>query len=391
MKRIAHPVRDDWRRDAEPAGFVWHTADAPYWCDDAHWAFDDREIAALETAAREVYALLLEAGEDVIARGLLSDFGIPEWAHDLVVRAWRNEPPALNYGRFDFGWTGEGAPKLFEFNCDTPTALLEAAVVQWTWLEHAYPEDDQFNRLHDALLDRWRDLALRLGRRVHFTCYEDPSGEDSVTTAYMRDLAHQAGLDTAALPIEKIGWSARQRCFVDLDDRPIRALFKLYPWEWLLAEPFGKNVPIVGDDMIWIEPIWKMIWSNKRILIHLWELAPGHPNLLPAYDRPDGLANYVRKPIQSREGANVAIVENRTVVAETKGPYGEGPMVYQEFYPLRATDGAYPILGVWSVDGEPAGLGIREGGLITGNSARFIPHRIVKTTPNPLAPSHCAG
>jgi glutathionylspermidine synthase len=34
------------------------------------------------------------------------------------------------------------------------------------------------------------------------------------------------------------------------------------------------------------------------------------------------------------------------------------------------------VLGVWTVGGEAAGLGIREGGRITGDEARFVPHII---------------
>jgi glutathionylspermidine synthase len=32
------------------------------------------------------------------------------------------------------------------------------------------------------------------------------------------------------------------------------------------------------------------------------------------------------------------------------------------------------VIGAWIVDGEPCGLGIREDGLITGNTAKFVPH-----------------
>jgi glutathionylspermidine synthase len=35
------------------------------------------------------------------------------------------------YGRFDLAYRGDGPPKLLEYNADTPTALFEAAVVQW--------------------------------------------------------------------------------------------------------------------------------------------------------------------------------------------------------------------------------------------------------------------
>lgn len=34
------------------------------------------------------------------------------------------------------------------------------------------------------------------------------------------------------------------------------------------------------------------------------------------------------------------------------------------------------MIGAWIVDGQPAGMGIREDGPITGNTARFVPHII---------------
>lgn len=128
--------------------------------------------------------------------------------------------------------------------------------------------------------------------------------------------------------------------------------------------------------MIWIEPIWKMIWSNKAILAVLWEMFPDHPNLLQATMAPPA-GDAVAKPLLSREGANVSIRKGGAVVAETDGDYGEEGFVYQAFYPLLETaPGVFPVIGSWVVDGEPAGMGIREDGMITGNTARFVPHVI---------------
>ena len=77
----------------------------------------------------------------------------------LISRAWDEEPPALYHGRFDLGYDGSDPPKLFEYNCDTPTALFEAAVVQWEWKEAVCPDHDQFNSLHERLVAKWRDIA----------------------------------------------------------------------------------------------------------------------------------------------------------------------------------------------------------------------------------------
>ena len=75
----------------------------------------------------------------------------------------------------------------------------------------------------------------------------------------------------------------------------------------------------------WIEPPWKAVLSNKGMLALLWEMFPGHPNLLPAFfeDEPNakGLSSsFVRKPLLSREGANVEIVRHGNVVAAQQGP-----------------------------------------------------------------------
>ncbi len=164
---------------------------------------------------------------------------------------------------------------------------------------------------------------------------------------------------------------------MDLDEKPITALYKLYPWEWLVSETFGRNLIESMDRTLWIEPIWKMMWSNKAILPVLSSMFPEHPNLLGAsYERPS-FGRHVAKPLLAREGANIDILDGSRIVASTAGAYGDAGYVYQELFALpEMAPGTYPVIGSWIVDGQPAGMGIREDGLITGNSARFVPHVI---------------
>jgi glutathionylspermidine synthase len=106
--------------------------------------------------------------------------------------------------------------------------------------------------------------------------------------------------------------------------------------------------------------------------------------LLPAYfsdEAPSSWREFVRKPLWGREGANVAIVRDGEVAVEMPGRYGTEGFIVQEFMPLPNFPGVdgphYPVLGAWVVDGEPAGLGIRESdGLITDNLSYFVPHTI---------------
>lgn len=378
MRRQLLPPRDDWQAIVQSEGLIWPgTRDAPYWEERAAYAFTAAEVREIEAAADTVYQLLIAAGDRIAAEpALMARFGIPEFCHAAIRDAWHAEPPALNYGRFDFGYDGSGPPKLFEFNCDTPTAMLEAAVIQWTWKEQVAPDLDQFNALHDSLLTRWEELKPRLpGGRIWFAHVADDAHEDTITTTYMRDLAEQAGIETHGVLIHDIGLDAEGRV-VDGEDQLISAIFKLYPWEWIVEEEFGPAIIAHLGDTHWLEPIWKMLWSNKAILPLLWEMFPDHPNLLAAaWDSAEIGGAYVAKPLIAREGANIEIVENGQVIARSDGEY-QGARIYQQLYPLKDFGGGYPVLGVWSVDGKAVGMGIREDGLITGNQARFVPHVI---------------
>ena len=379
MIRREIEARADWREKVEADGLIWHTANGqPYWCETAYYSFTGAQIAEIETATAELYRLFLAAGQAIVDdQRLLDRFGIPQLFHRPIRDAWDAEPPALNFGRFDLGYDGNGPPKLFEFNCDTPTSLLEAAVVQWSWKEERFPHLDQFTSLHDKLVAKWTDIRELLPPGVLFAHVADNAGEDTVTTSYLRDTAEAAGIETGGIVMADLGWDSERRCFVDAQGQPIATLFKLYPWEWLVNEEFGPHlVESLADGMIWIEPIWKMIWSNKAILSVLWEMFPDHPNLLATTMTPPR-GDAVAKPLLAREGANVSIRKGGSVIAETAGDYGEEGFVFQSFYPLpEPSPGVFPVIGSWVVDGAPAGMGIREDGLITGNTARFVPHVI---------------
>ena len=86
----------------------------------------------------------------------------------------------------------------------------------------------------------------------------------------------------------------------------------------------------------------------------------------------------MRKPIFSREGANITIIRHGDVVAAEGGPYGAEGFIRQALAPLPNFFGHYPVLGSWLVDHAPCGLSIREdAGPITGNNSRFLPHAIL--------------
>ena len=370
MQRHCCQVRADWREKVEGLGLTYHSHESgPYWDESACYELTGVEVDALEAAGNKLHRLCIEAAGEVIERGWWKRLGIPDAAIPSITRSWERDDFSL-YGRFDLSFDGKNPPKLLEYNADTPTALVEAAVVQWFWLQELRPGADQFNSIHERLIEAWRRWS---GQTIHFSSIKE-NPEDEQTVLYLRDTCQQAGVETSAVHIEDIGWEHRQNCFVDLDFRPIKTCFKLYPWEWLWHEDFG--VHLRGDSVQFIEPAWKMLLSNKGLLPILWELFPGHENLLPSFQGADLLEGcYVRKPKLSREGNNVTWVEGGIVVEETGGDYGEEGFVYQQLAALPDFDGHHPVFGVWMVDHEAGGLGIREDTRrITGNLSRFVPH-----------------
>jgi glutathionylspermidine synthase len=380
MERELCAPRADWVAQCEAVGFGYHSIDGTYWDESRRYRFTADEVDTLEAATAELHARCLDAAEHVVANGRMGELAIPAAWRDRVAESWRARQPSL-FGRFDLAFDGGGPPKMLEYNADTPTALLEASVVQWHWLEQTVrrdaPDADQFNSLHEKLIANWRALAVTWSANttVHFSCAGD-SEEDRGNLDYLRDVATQAGVATRFVAVEDIGWDSATGRFVDLDDAAIDVLMKLYPWEWLAAEDFGPH--LLASRVRVVEPAWKMLLSNKGLLPILWELFPGHPNLLPAYFAPGRIdGDWVEKPLLSREGANVTIHRGDATIA-AGGDYGAEGRICQAYAPIPRFGDDYATIGSWIVGDAPAGIGLREDASpITRNTSRFVPHYFV--------------
>lgn len=378
MRRITIEPRPNWQQRVEEFGLHFHSLRGEtYWDESACYEFTPTEIDTIDYATEALHKMCLALVAEVVEKRMFDPFNIPPEFHDLVVKSWQDGEPTV-YGRFDLAFDGDSPPKMLEYNADTPTALLEAAVAQWVWVRDTDPEaGDQFNSLHDRLIAAWKKIHARDARPVHFAAMSGMM-EDYITAEYMRDVAIQAGFNTAYIDVEQIGWDATRRTFVDTTGFPIQRMFKLYPWEFIVREEYAPFVLETAAAMKWVEPPWKMILSCKAILPLLYERHPDSPFLLPASFEPLPGGSYVRKPIHAREGANIQVVVDGKTALETDGSY-EGPYVYQALGPVKAHDGRYAVVGSWIIDDWPGGIGVREDdSLVTRNTSRFIPHRIVQ-------------
>lgn len=382
MKKVPIAPRPGWQAFAESVGFYFHTIDnEPYWDESAYYQFSLSQIEDdIETPTEQLHQMALDLVPDIVqSEEKLQQLGIPQRFWDAVRDSWQRAEPHL-YGRMDFAYDGKGPAKLLELNYDTPTSLYETGFFQWVWLEDqqmrgALPAGaDQFNSLQDKLEQAFAELPLP--RPFYFSSVTQ-SQEDKGTVDYLMDIALQSGLDSRYIQLEQLGDIDGQ--LVDLEGFPIQGLFKLYPWEFMLQEEFADIV--FTTDTRFIEPLWKVLLSNKGILPLLWQKHQGHPNLLPAFfdDGKQALnAGWVRKPLFSREGANIELITHSGERLFQLGPYDDAGYIRQAFAPLPKFGDSYTLIGSWLVGDMAAGMGIREdNSLITKDSSRFLPHIIL--------------
>ena len=377
MKWVDLPERENWQSSVESQGFEFHTPGHQYWTENNAYEFTAPEIALIKNATDELHQLCLKFIERVIQKRDFERLSIPRAFVPTILESWYAKDPTV-YGRFDFCFDGQGSLKLLEYNADTPVTLLESSLIQSHWLEDRRellgPRVSQFNLIHSQLVQAWSRYAQSTQMKpediLYFSCVKE-SDEDVRNVEYSRSCARTAGLQTEFIFLEDMGWDGKN--FVDLKDRPIRHCFKLYPWEILVHEKFAPH--LIKRPIRMIEPAWKMILSNKAMLPLLWEAFEGHPLLLPTYFDPGPLGKtYVRKPIFSREGANITIVRENEVIM-TDGDYGSEGYIYQQFAPLPQFRDSHAMIGSWVIGGESSGICIRESPtLITDNVSCLVPH-----------------
>ncbi|MGB3726015.1 MAG: glutathionylspermidine synthase family protein [Glaciecola sp.] len=391
MLRMPSLARPNWQQLASEYGFHFHTMyGEPYWDESAYYQFTLQQIENhIEQPTKEIHEMCLHVVEHAINNEqTLQQLAIPEFAWQAIADSWQEGHPSL-YSRLDFSYDGKHPAKLLENNADTPTSLYETGFWQWLWLENQVNvgaisrHADQFNSLQEKLVREFKRISQYYACQfMHFACAKD-SEEDRATVQYLQDCASEAGLEAHFDFIEDIGIDKSGQ-LTSTQNHIIDHCFKLYPWEFMLREPFGQAA--LHSQTGWIEPVWKSVLSNKGLLPLLWQAFEGHPNLLPAFFEEDfarkanSQTQWVKKPLYSREGANISIFNAKQshTQAASDGPYGDEGYIYQAYSPLPKFGDNYTLIGSWLVNNEPAGMSIREDAhLITQDMSRYLPHIIL--------------
>jgi len=350
----------------EKMGFSWHRdKDGEYIVRDKFVVISPQEAKAYVNATNELYKMYECGAEYVIKNKLFDLLDIPPTLVSQIQYSWENERKNHLYGRFDLSGGIDDKPiKHIEFNADTPTLLLETAVIQFMMLAfNKSLEVEQFNTIYEAISLKFEKISK--GKKAEFSrfLFSSVKGieEESVTVKLLQNMAKDRDLMTNFEYLE------------DVDEQSgYEFWFKLYPWEDM--ENFTQNATTAM-----LNPAYTLLYQSKGMLAILYELFPDSPYLLKTAFIPIK-EKYVKKRMFGREGANIDIVdESGKIVNSTDGIYDEYKAVYQEYTAfVQDEQKNYYQAGVFYSDGA-CGIGFRRGAEILDDMSQFIGHVVVSS------------
>lgn len=395
MKRFNNfHQRPNFQQNLESIGMnYWNLASGPdalpYWQEGVCYGFSETQIDKVLDATQELHDMSIDMVATMVKSGDYPDyFSLTENCKALIEQSWNRGDKSF-YGRFDLAYNGQDEIKMLEYNGDTPVSILECSVAQWDYIQQAEgipnPLRTQYNMLDERMIETWKE-QYEPGTLIHFAASGGFRHEDWGNLVYVMDTALRAGMNVKEIKMQDMGLTDNG-IFVDLDNQHIQNCFKLYPWEWMMDEQFGAAIQ--GSDTTWLEPAWKMLLSNKAMLVKLWALNIGHPLLLESYAQanlvPDG--RWAKKAIHGREGSNIytfnkqdgAVVTNELAQGSHDVPdYDKWGYMFQKWTDISTHDGYRPILGSWVIGDQACGMSVREDkNLVTGNDAFFASHIFV--------------
>jgi glutathionylspermidine amidase/synthetase len=360
-------------------------------------------LAELRRATAELHALFMAATEHVLRNdALLEKFNIPRAIWPRIRQSWNSRRNETITGRFDFAVSERGI-KVYEYNCDSASCLMEAGKVQGRWADHYGCEDgyDAGRQLAERVVRAWR--RANVDEVIHIM--HDRDAEETYHALYMKRLIEAAGLQTRVLRGTRgLEWGP-DGGVLDPDGVAIRRVWKTWAWETALdqirdecehdeeamasyrpgqtrPEPPRLVDVLLRKEVMVYEPLWTLIPSNKAILPVLWRLCPNHPWLLrSAFELREELleSGYAIKPIVGRGGANISLVDrDNSIIAATGGRFDERDQVYQEIWRLPAIAGLNVQVCTFAVAGAYGGSCTRaDRDLVISADSGCLPLRIV--------------
>ncbi|NDH08008.1 MAG: CHAP domain-containing protein [Gammaproteobacteria bacterium] len=352
----------------------------------------------LKHATNELHAMFMHATYHVLQDDKrLEKFNIPPALWPKIHRSWEERKNQMVTGRFDFAMTERGI-KVFEYNADSASCILECGTIQEKWANHY---DCQIGRnpgvdLFYHLVNAWRHNHI--GGILHILQDDDP--EEHYHAQYMKKAITAAGITCKIIVgFDSLSWNSAGEV-IDDEQIPLKCIWKTWAWETALQQirhEYTKELlsvvqdqtatprlvdVLLQDNIMVYEPLWTLITSNKALLPVLWELFPDNPYLLNAqYEVTAALLSdgYVSKPLAGYAGDNIRIFSSSNIIInERNGRFCHQDQIYQTFFQLPERDGYHIQLAAFTVDGKYAGATTRvDKSIIINTHSDILPLRVV--------------
>jgi glutathionylspermidine synthase len=420
MPSLARYRRERERLFARLGGRYLGTVPDPWELVDLH-AVDDAEVSDITEAATAIYRIYARVA-DLLAKcpsDVDRQLGLPPALH----RSMRTKIPGLAdvvLGRFDLARTPRGYT-LLEFNADVPGMVVEGFGVNRQVCEAAGERD--VNEGRESILARGLEAAIGSGlnhigiapdeRRAHvaFAATRVSPGDTDLARYLAGVTRLPKGVGTRSCALEEL--RADDEGLFDGEGTRIDVLIRLYP----LASFPHTRLTTVGRPgrstwmrllelverrrLVLINPPSACLLNSKAVQVIIWNLhrsgeyfdATEHAlverHLLPTYlDPVFGDRPHVVKPACGRGGDTVWVVNAGHAPSRSAGStYADQPMVYQEYVPLpqircmteHGPRDLHVVASCFIVNGEPAGVCFRAGGVVTDESAWYLPVCVTST------------
>jgi glutathionylspermidine synthase len=306
------------------------------------------------------------------------ELGMPRALAAALRRRQRHEtwPDGLYLRRYDFHFTDAGW-RISEVNADVPGGFAEASILPRLAGAAGIagePAGDILGALRASLGARCIDPAAGVLALVHATAYAD---DRQVMAAIATALAADGREALPAAP-DHLQWSARAPHRATLRGRPVTAIFRFFPVEWL--PELGRSAPwqhFLGGAAV--APLLcnpgvaalaqskraPLLWRRLGLELPTWRrLLPETTEADTSAEHADGAAAWLHKPAYGRVGGGIvsagwtapAVLRRwrRAVRWDRRG------WVRQRRFatlPVACADRLlYPCLGVFVLDGRCCGV-----------------------------------
>lgn len=366
-----------------------------YWDETSAYSFSKAEVNALIKRIKPIIKMSREA-VDFLFHGEFGYLNLPKPLFRMMRESYQQSEIDF-YTRYDFAYLPDGQIKLVNIQGEAPDYFLEAAQTQRVWMLEMFGDAvrkrqiSQVNRLPELSIQGFQELYNKSEYGVIQAIGRNGMREQELASlAFMLGLAGIGGWITDSALVGQVHYDRIRNLWLTDRNDPVLAMYKQTGWiNFFKTEAYQDILLHFNRFEFSLDPLWKVIVSNRAILAALSTLYPKSDILSKwQYKTPKGLgSNFLMTETNPWEmKSQIALLNGKMFYA-----YGEpkrvpkdkeslvfGKFDMPKFYEDSKTkEKKFVYLSAFTVGGHVAALGIREENKpILGKYSTFKPHYV---------------